>query len=182
MVEYLFSLATVVKKIFSIALLICLALTISGYYLIFFFQRQHVRAEMKEILQKKKWEGLVSVISFSSAEEINWEGENEFEDDGQMYDVIEKVESGGKIIIRCISDEKETALVKKLAGTIGHDSQSGKITGNLFHLLQNLFFSSFQNTIAFFPAGLDKSVSPFQKLPFQLREIITPPPQSAQIV
>lgn len=70
---------------------------------------------MKASLQKQAQHEDVVLISLSKedSKQFFWEDENEFRYKGEMYDVIEKKTEGGQIIIRCISDKKETSLLNE---------------------------------------------------------------------
>lgn len=48
-----------------------------------------------------------------SFRKLRWEKEDEFEYEGQMYDVLESEEKGDSVFYRCFRDNKETKLIKR---------------------------------------------------------------------
>lgn len=50
-------------------------------------------------------------LCVEESKHLYWENENEFRYKGEMYDVIEKKAGNSTVIIRCISDKKETRLL-----------------------------------------------------------------------
>jgi hypothetical protein len=103
-----------VRKLTSILLLICLGLTILGYHLVFNFQLAAVKSEMKEFLKtQRNNKDVVQIILSEENKQVYWEEENEFRFKGEMYDVVEKKQQGNQVIIRCIPDKKETALLNE---------------------------------------------------------------------
>lgn len=105
-----------------------------------------------------------------------WEGENEFHYNNEMYDVIEKRAEGGHLLIRCISDKKETALIKDFQKAGSDQSrQKSNLLSNLISLqyikpaineiaINNGIKNTFSATYTFF-------------LKEQIKTILTPPPQ-----
>lgn len=55
------------------------------------------------------------VVRFSlnekEAKQLYWENENEFRYKGKMYDVIETTKTKDQLVVRCVADSKETALI-----------------------------------------------------------------------
>lgn len=70
---------------------------------------------MKAFLKNQKSHEYVVQLSFKASElkQLYWEDEKEFRFKGEMYDVIEKRTEGSLVIIRCIADKKETALLNE---------------------------------------------------------------------
>lgn len=70
---------------------------------------------MKTFLQKQPQHKDVVQLFLSKEEskQLYWEDENEFRYKGEMYDVIEKKTEGNKVLIRCVSDKKETTLLNE---------------------------------------------------------------------
>ena len=109
---------------------------------------------------------------------LHWEGNDEFSFDGQMYDVVEKKIEDGKIMIRCIADKKETALVNKLNDNSNGNEKDNKIVNELFQFLQTLFHNSKSEDLAFGELVKCKCHFPIERLQFQIKKIPTPPPQA----
>jgi hypothetical protein len=118
-----------VRELTSILLLICLGLTILGYHLVFNFQLAAVKSEIKELLKTQKDNNNVVQITLSDHEnkQVYWENENEFRYNNEMYDVIEKKVKGNDIIIRCIPDKKETALLNEYQKNNKHNSSNSTV-------------------------------------------------------
>jgi len=102
---------------------------------------------MKKLLltQKNKEEENDFVFSLNdkvAMAKLEWEGDNEFRLNGEMYDVIEKKTEGNKLTLRCLADKKETTLLKKANDRWGENEKNNKAVNELFQLLQTLFHSS----------------------------------------
>ena len=111
---------------------------------------------------------------------LEWEDDHEFRLDEKMYDVIEQKTENGKLIIRCISDEKETALVKEYEA-MNKNEMSGNSPGSKTITLINLFsyYLPAENSLSF-----TSEMNVFQAsflLPDNIskghKKIFTPPPQ-----
>ncbi|MFL5772612.1 MAG: hypothetical protein ACJ75F_05615 [Flavisolibacter sp.] len=122
------------KKFFAIVLLICLSLTIMGYHFVFRYQIALAKTQMKNELLSGVHDSEMIHFGFSSQQvvQLEWENGNEFRYLGRMYDVVQKTFANGKIILRCVSDEKETALLKYYL-KVNRENQNGsrKIAGIL---------------------------------------------------
>jgi hypothetical protein len=68
---------------------------------------------MKDFLRDQKTHKDIVEFRFSKAApaQPQWEDEEEFRFNGEMYDVIEKITVGDQLFIRCIPDRKETELL-----------------------------------------------------------------------
>lgn len=123
------------RKLTSILLLTCLSLTFSGYHLIFYLQRAALKSEMKTFLKDQKTHKDVVQINFTNEElsQLEWEGDDEFFFQGEMYDVIQKKNDGNKTVILCIPDKKETALLNEYQKTHKRNTSSS-VTAQLFSM------------------------------------------------
>lgn len=103
------------KKLTSILLLVCLSFILFGYHLVFYFQVENAKAEMMASLKNQKGHRDVIQLSFteSDVKQLVWEDEKEFRFNGEMYDVVEKEQKSGQLVIHCIPDKKETTLIKE---------------------------------------------------------------------
>ena len=86
-----------------------------GYHLVFNFQLAVVKSEMRAFLKAEKNHKDVLQISLNEKEvkQLYWENESEFRYNGEMYDVIETTKTKDQLVVRCISDNKETALINE---------------------------------------------------------------------
>ena len=118
----------------------------------------------------------VETIVLSSTTAVEWENESEFRYNNEMYDVIEKNADGHQKIIRCISDKKETALLKAFQKAT---KQSSKQKTNLLSKLISIQFvpaKETQTTIDFLSASISYSHLSLSLLE-QSKDILKPPPQ-----
>ena len=81
---------------------------------------------MRAFLKTKKHPDAVDIrVTREEAKRLEWEDENEFRYQGQMYDVIEKKIIGNQLVFHCVSDKKETALLQEYQkNTKRHSSTS----------------------------------------------------------
>ena len=109
---------------------------------------------------------------------LKWEGNDEFSVDGQMYDVIEKKISNNKLVIRCTSDKKETALIKKYE-KMNDENNSKNKSALLLKLINACYLpaKSVELFISYKPIP-----SPYLQseiISSGVRDVLTPPPQRA---
>lgn len=133
---------------------------------------------MKAYLKKAEHS---DIATFTFNEEqlrsLSWEDDHEFSYKGEMYDVIEKTSHGDKTVIRCISDKKETALIKDFQ--MKTKEQSSQKNNSLSKLLSLQFVAtkpidnSFETAVSIQHYSL---VS--ESIAQQIRNILTPPPQA----
>lgn len=112
-----------------------------------------------------------------SMKQLDWEGNDEFSFNGEMYDVIEKKIKDGKLIIRSIADRQETALLNKVKDHWNQNEKSNKVADELFQLLQSLFHSSKTEELVFNKPSSNRTSFISLPLPSQVKKIPTPPPR-----
>lgn len=163
-----------VRKLTSILLLTCLCCTMLGYHLVFHFQLTAAKLEMKKFLQNRKDHKDVVQLSFSSeqAKQLYWEEENEFRYNGQMYDVIEKKTQENQIIIRCIPDKKETALLNEYQKNNNRNSANSTIV----QLITAQFILPADHSLQQPEKILKKNFTDFSSSLQNLASTILPPP------
>ena len=125
----IFAAIYLLKKLASILLLTCLCCSLLGYHVIYFFQIKKAKSEMVSFLKNLKQHKDVVELSFSNdeLENTSWENDHEFSYHNKMYDVIEKKTVGDHLLVRCISDDKETQLVKDFQKSNHHRSNETMI-------------------------------------------------------
>lgn len=109
------------KKFLTILLLGVLFICMSGYYLVYKYQRRQVRIEMKAFLRKSESSANVPIVHFSfklnegsvAAAGFEWVNDHEFSLNGQLYDIVRSSTENDTIHIACVNDVTETLLVKK---------------------------------------------------------------------
>lgn len=109
--------------------------------------------------------------------QLEWEGDDEFGLNGEMYDVIEKKTQNNRLIIRALADKKETALLRKYADMSREDHSKSKSA-----LLLKLIGGSYVVTpcVTFFTkvsAGTFKQFFQSQIISALVHDVLTPPPQ-----
>ena len=165
-------------------MLICgLFLNVIGYHVVFRLRQAEVKAEMKKLLRSNMNNKDVEQFVFSlkdrdAIEKLEWEGDDEFSLDGKMYDVIEKRTENGKLIIRCISDEKETILIKKYEQINNEAGNSKGKTALLIKLIGSSYLATSASDLSI------NDFQPIQKTSFtdgiisiDHPDVLTPPPQ-----
>jgi hypothetical protein len=109
--------------------------------------------------------------------QLDWEGDDEFRFNGEMYDVIDKKIENGKLIIRSIADKRETALLNKVKDHWNQNEKSNKVADELFQMLQSLFHSSKTDELVLIKPSVNRISFISLQLPSQVRTIPTPPPR-----
>jgi len=170
------------KKIIAFILLVCLFFNLSGYHLFFYLRKQELKTDMKEFLRSSAINKDIEQFVFSLDKDlvagVEWEGENEFRLNGEMYDVVEKKVEDNKIVIRCISDKKETALLKKYE-KINHEDNSKSRSALLVKLISSFYLSVANNVICINNNLALLHISFQQEIISSFRhDVLTPPPQS----
>ena len=112
-----------------------------------------------------------------SMKQLDWEGDDEFSYNGEMYDVIEKKIEDGKLVIRSIADKQETALLNKVKDHWNQNEKSNKVADELFQLLQSLFHSSKAEELVLIKPSVNRISFISLPLPSQVKKIPTPPPR-----
>ena len=176
-----FDFVITLKKIFSILLLCCLLLNVLGYHIIFYIRQTEVKAEMKRSLlfHSSKEEDLF-IISLNDKKELDkleWEGDDEFELNGEMYDVIEKKNKDGKLIIRCISDKKETALIQQYE-KLNKETNSKNRSALLLKIVGHAYISPAITSISTDTKPMTaKFLFNTEIISSYCHDVLTPPPQ-----
>ena len=106
------------------------------------------------------------------------EGEgDEFSLNGEMYDIIEKKIVNGKLVIRCISDRKETAMIKKYQ-KLNKENNSKSKSALLLKLVSGSYLAATNSEFI-----MEYTISPSkiyfhaQIISSQASDVLTPPPQ-----
>ena len=113
-----------------------------------------------------------------SIEQLEWESNDEFSLNGEMYDVIERKIENNKLIIRCISDKKETALIKKYE-KINNENNSKSKSVLLLKLVSSSYLPT-TNTELLIKCKPVPSIIYFRSdiVSSQPLDVLTPPPQA----
>ena len=162
----------VLKKLIVIFLTVCFLLNITGYHIIFYLRQQEIKAEMRAAIRMQTYSEGETDFVFSandkqSMKQLDWEGDDEFSYNGEMYDVIEKKTENGKLIIRSIADKQETALLNKAKDHWNQNEKSNKVADELFQLLQSLFHSSKAEELVFIKPSVNSDFFYFTSITFR---------------
>jgi hypothetical protein len=175
------------KKIFAIVLLTSFLVQITGYHLYFNILQQNIKSTVKKTihfnLSEKVTEHFVFSLANTNASEMpEWEGENEFSLNGEMYDVVSMKKENSMLYVSCISDKKENELINSYKNIAGKDF--GGPSKNRAALILKLAYSLFTNA-----SNIENHVKP-QSIKVQWLnytsflynstiDVLTPPPQIA---
>lgn len=160
-------------------LLFCMVTNISGLFLVFCCQQQELKREMKQYLSLHPQSPDITIISFSIQEQrlLEWEGADEFSLHNQMYDVIKKVQQGNKLVVYCVPDAKESALIKNFLQQTEKRPVKGKAA-----VLTQLLSGPYVLTERYIPLLFASSILLHKVdytffLPYTEQVILTPPPR-----
>jgi len=170
------------NKLIVIFLSVCFLLNITGYHIIFYLRQEGIKAEIRAAISMQTYSEDETDFVFllndkQSMKQLNWEGDDEFSFNGEMYDVIEKKMEDGKLIIRSIADRQETALLNKVKDHWNQNEKSNKVADELFQLLQSLFHSSKAEELVLIKPSVNRISFISVPLPSQVKKIPTPPPR-----
>lgn len=105
------------NRFISWSILLLFLVNTGGFYYIFKIKEYRIKKEIKSKIKKGVPEDELKtfVISEANKHEFEWEHSKEFEYHGKMYDVVYRSKhSDGSEILKCVSDDQETALFKHL--------------------------------------------------------------------
>lgn len=167
------------RKISAFILLICLFFTVLGYHFIFQYQIRVAKTSMKKTLRNTRNREDLIEFTFTTNQppDLEWKNDHEFKFRGSMYDVVDIHEDKDQVHIRCISDEKETALIEQYFKINKGKDQSAPVLSMLRmtatpFILQSLQLPSIpQNIFSFqypvFSSGIEPGI----------HKILLPPPR-----
>ncbi|HEY1872622.1 MAG TPA: hypothetical protein VGG71_16290 [Chitinophagaceae bacterium] len=170
------------KKLAVIITSVCFFINIIGYHIIFYFRQQGIKEQMRMAirLQSKSEEETDFAFSLNDKKglmQLDWDGDDEFSYNGEMYDVIEKKVESSKLIIRALADKKETELVNNSNHNWKENERSNKTANELFQILQTLYHNSTSTEFVCIKPPRYKFYYLLTTLPSPLKKIPTPPPQ-----
>ena len=99
------------KKLSAIVVLSVFVLSQIGHHLVFELAKWDAKTIIAQNIKNNNYQGVVEKISETSS--MSWEEKDqEFELNGQMYDVVKKEVKGQEIIYYAINDNKESNLLE----------------------------------------------------------------------
>lgn len=166
-------------------MLFCLLFMMTGFRVILGLRRAEIKSQVRRSLRHRKSnEGLVE-FSFDLTHKeklsrIEWEDNGrEFRYNGHLYDVVEQSTKGNRLILLCLPDTREEALIKAYEKM--NEEQQGPSRSPSFHLFKLL-------RCLFFPPAHYGALSLFKESPplfvrysyyflSLYRPVQTPPPR-----
>jgi hypothetical protein len=165
-----------------------LIIQVAGYRLISFCWQLQLKRSVRRSFRSSRTEEQTDSFVFTNAQwkkYVEGADEDEFLYKGKMYDVIELKKDRNHVKITCITDEKETALIKKFNDLTRNDmgNRGSKTILQLFKLFSNPFIES--GRLLLMPLATNNRVfqaSYPQYISSTSLDVLTPPPQSQSIL
>ncbi|MEZ4773780.1 MAG: hypothetical protein R3D00_11405 [Bacteroidia bacterium] len=135
------------KNIISVFLLLCLFAPFLGIYTLLHLQKFFLRKEIKHhLLTLSEHQDLVEIsLSHAQASLLHWPEPDEFEFEGQMYDVVSQEMHKDTVVYWCWPDKEESRLNQRLSYLVNHASGHNPIRQKnqqrLIHFFHTLFRS-----------------------------------------
>lgn len=106
------------RAVLSLFLVVSMAFAFSAYLTSFKIRQYQVRKEMKQLIKTGAPDSLKYDFYLDELEAdpsaITWIHSKEFRYHGEMYDIIERQEVNGRVLLKCIHDVKESGLFAEL--------------------------------------------------------------------
>lgn len=115
------------RKLISILLLLLIFISHIGYYLLYSFQQYQIKQTVKEHLLTNLPDSSLEQIVAEENNTFRWEEDGrEFYQDGNLYDVVRKVNNGHKTILFCINDKMEKEWLLHWAKAVKAGNSKGE--------------------------------------------------------
>ena len=170
------------KKSFSIALLMVFFYGIIGFYVNFQIEQCRVKEEIKEKIINNLPENKLTILKISSCEndKIEWiEQGKEFRYKGEMFDLVKVKKVNGTTIYYCFCDSKESNLISSLDKLVKDQCDHSQSRSVQKKQVINYFFHE-----GLFSQSLDSSPVHYftytNGYNFICPEVTTPPPRKLQ--
>ena len=111
------------KKIAGILLLFCLIVPYYGTHAWLKFSKFSLKKEIRKELSEGSGRDALVRLGFTKAQVagLRWEGNDEFEVGGRMYDVTDQQTFGDSVVYLCRADHEEDRLNRKIRQLITDD-------------------------------------------------------------
>ncbi|MEZ5173065.1 MAG: hypothetical protein R2850_06080 [Bacteroidia bacterium] len=172
-------------KIQGFILLLCLTLPVltqlGSYLLLKHKFEKNAKLNLATTIEKEK----LVLLKFSENEVervLSWKEKNEFEYNGEMYDVMQRFYLGNQVCFYCWPDKSETTLNKKLQALLklmlGEHPLGKRGLQIAYDFFSNLFFT-FSDEYQIKPSGIIKSLIISKSLEEITRSVAPPylPPE-----
>jgi hypothetical protein len=154
-----------VKKVIPILLTFLILLNSIGYIFIYIERLANNKLEIRAIIKSNRDLSILSTLKFTRKQfnhELNWKEENEFEYNGEMYDVASIEFSDDDVIIYCIRDEVEEQLISSYEKVYANHAEKDRIAQSQLTSLFNLHLIAIQNEL--FSLENMREASPFTQI------------------
>jgi len=166
-----------VRKVFAIIAVGCLLLMNAGYIVLYYFRLAEVREEMhKELLSARKTELTTFIFTSEQVAGLDWEEDNEFRYQSEMYDVLQMQTDEGKTTILCLPDRKEKELREAYANNQSPSKKESSSTV-ILKLLQAPFLLTAMPDVTCFYHEKECFILYHSNLISSSPSVITPPPK-----
>lgn len=138
----------IVRRIFSILILMIATWQVVGFFTYFEWEHYHIRKDIKRAMKHSVPENQLKNFEFTNKEikNLTWIKSNEFKLNGRYYDVIKRIPTKSGFHFKCIDDVQETALFQKLDESTAVNLNNSSSSSPLKHwlkLLKTPFVSDF---------------------------------------
>lgn len=171
------------KKLIAILLLLSFCIQLRGYQIYFQYRREKIREAVRSESRYNRNREQTVTFAFTKNEvaHIQWEKEDEFRYQGEMFDVLHQQVKDDTVILLCKKDEKERELVDNYFNFLKNDlplAAKNKKSSWLIQLL-NTYFSptAFTQKLDFALVNPIHWVQITDPLFSRNTEVLTPPPK-----
>jgi len=174
-----------VHKLVSNLLLFLFTIQIIGFVGYFEFAHYQLKKEIKSQLKEGLPKDKLAIFDFNTAQMQNlvWLKKNEFDLNGNLYDVVRKSCKNGITHFECISDKQEKVLYAKLNQNVSSnlvDDNQHKPVSSLFKLIQTPALLSNINVdinIINLKENKKSTFNYLEHVSIKSNQIVSPPPQ-----
>ncbi|MBK7184280.1 MAG: hypothetical protein IPM77_18005 [Crocinitomicaceae bacterium] len=131
------------KKILAFALLGLFLYQFAGIFVLYRFEQQAIRKEIKKQIKEGVPESELHVLNIdkSNYKELIWHNHKEFMFHGTMYDIVQKTITGNySVTFQCVNDRQETELFASLNEQVDRTMDSKHQGKHPIKLLMLTFF------------------------------------------
>ena len=168
------------SKFAGLFILFCLTTPLIATYTWLQYRKRLVNEQVKRQLRSGLDDKELAVLKFSRQDarlKLRWEGPEEFEYEGQMYDVASVSVSGDTLVYRCWWDHEEARLNQHLqdliAYALGKDAQNKENRKRLAKFFRSLYCPQ----VSLWPAlSLKKARQQVFTYAFHRPPVFLPPP------
>ena len=165
----------------ALALLACFLLGLAGSYPIERIMRSRIRQEMRAWIRSGAHTPDVETLTFPLRHGVvadarfSWEEENEFQVNGEWFDVVDKVVQGDRITFHCLRDGKEARVIARFAAlNASSRSDDRQGTQELVHLITQRYLPQDATSSCPAPVGI-RLLFALERPAKELPSLLVPP-------